>query len=84
MNNMSMEAEVMGRLREILGISDCEIAMEDDLGTMGLDSIKSIRLVVELEALFDVEFGDEELLFENFSTLHKIMKRIQNKMETRS
>ncbi|NOU63247.1 hypothetical protein GC096_04210 [Paenibacillus sp. LMG 31461] len=44
----------------------------DDLQTIGLDSLKTISLIVEIEERFDIMFDDKELLFENFSSLNKI------------
>jgi acyl carrier protein len=39
---------------------------------LGLDSIQFTYLIIRLEEVFDIEIEPELLLFENFSTPHKI------------
>lgn len=47
---------------------------------IGLDSMSSVNLIVELEAMYNIEFEDEELLTDNFSTIRNILERTQGKM----
>lgn len=51
-----------------------------DLSVLGLDSLKAMELVVELESFFNIEFEDEELLFENFKIISEIVNRISGKI----
>ncbi|MBD2847472.1 acyl carrier protein [Paenibacillus sp. IB182496] len=51
-----------------------------DLSTIGMDSMRSVALIVELEEAFDIVFDDEELMFENFSTIDKIAGRVLTKL----
>lgn len=46
-----------------------------DLRTYGLDSLKTMRLLVEIENVFNIEFDDDDLNMEEFSTLERIVKK---------
>nr|WP_236871238.1 acyl carrier protein [Brevibacillus laterosporus] len=65
------QAMILEILQEMLGIKE-PIAEHDDLTTMGLDSMTTIRLVVALERAFDLEFSEDDLLLANFRTVEKI------------
>ena len=48
--------------------------LDDDLVELGVDSITFIRIVVELEELFEIEIPDEKLLITEMGTIHKIVE----------
>ena len=48
--------------------------LDDDLVELGVDSITFIRIVVELEELFELEIPDEKLLITEMGTIHKIVE----------
>ena len=48
--------------------------LDDDLVELGVDSITFIRIVVELEELFEIEIPDEKLLITEMGTNHKIVE----------
>ncbi len=50
-----------------------------DLTLFGLDSIKTIKLVVKIEEHYQIEFLDEELLIEYFSSVNKILELLSYK-----
>lgn len=56
-----------------------EIGIEEDLITVGLDSLNTVSLILELEDRFDIAFDDNELLTENFSSIEKIATNILEK-----
>lgn len=58
-----------------------DIQTDGDLRRVGLDSLKTIALVVKLEEAFSINFAENELLFENFSTIEKIAERVLNKIK---
>jgi len=75
--------EVVDTIKEKLALiveSDENIDEHIDLFNVGLDSIKTIRLVVELETVFDITIEDDDLVIENFSTLSKITDMVSNKI----
>lgn len=59
------------------------LASTEDLSTYGFDSLRSVELIVDLEEHFDIEFDDEELLFNNFSTIDKIVEMVSNKLHVK-
>ncbi|KAF0815846.1 MULTISPECIES: phosphopantetheine-binding protein [Cytobacillus] len=65
-------------LNETLG-SDKEIGIEEDLISVGLDSLNTVSLILDLEEHFDIGFDDNELLTENFSSIEKIATKIIEK-----
>jgi len=54
-----------------------DIKMEDDLRDWGLDSLKSIDVIVALENEFDIAIEDEDLLVDNFNTIEKIINLVK-------
>ncbi|MFC5404235.1 phosphopantetheine-binding protein [Cohnella soli] len=48
-----------------------------DLQSYGLDSIKTITLILDIEEKFNLVFPDELLLFENLATPFQIMETIR-------
>ena len=62
---------------EILTISDIEESLKDK----GLDSIKFVLFIVELENKFQIEIPDEYLLYSKLPTIaevHKIVNELVN------
>lgn len=55
-----------------------QIGDDEDIGQYGLDSIKGIQAMILLEAEFDIELVDEDLLLENVNTINKIKKTFEN------
>lgn len=53
------------------------VKMDDDLRDWGLDSLKSIDIIVALENEFEIAIEDEDLLIDNFNTIEKIISLIK-------
>ncbi|MDF2511927.1 MAG: Phosphopantetheine attachment site [Herbinix sp.] len=70
-------------LREIvlqyIDTKDGVVTEEDDLMTMGLDSLVFVKLIVSLEEEYSVQIEYEDLLIENFNTLGKIKQYLEEK-----
>jgi acyl carrier protein len=66
-------------VREVLFISDL-IDPEEKLMGLGLDSMRTMQMLVKLEVYFNIEFDDNELLIENFNTIESIAGRINSKI----
>ncbi|WHX50794.1 acyl carrier protein [Paenibacillus woosongensis] len=79
-NNNFVELKVQEKLIQILGIDSDQTLHEVNLSLLGLDSMKSVQLIVELEELFDITYNDEELIFDNFSTFQLIVDRVKEKV----
>lgn len=68
------------KISEILGIPNCVFTINEDLSVLGMNSIKSVQLIVELEEMFNIAFEENELFFENFYSLNKISELLSNKL----
>ncbi|MFF2482997.1 acyl carrier protein [Paenibacillus sp. NPDC058071] len=79
-DSMSIEQTIKEKIKEILALPTTELDNHLELGALGLDSMKSIQLIVQLEERFSLAFDDEELLFENFSTIEKITQKINERL----
>lgn len=71
--------KVKTRVLETLKVSE-NIDENEDLTLKGLDSIKTVELIVDLEEAFEIAFQDEEMLTENFISISKITDRILTKL----
>ena len=78
-DNASIFSQITAKLQDILEVQE-EIPVDEELNNWGLDSIRSVSLIVELEELYQIAFDDDELLYENFSTIEKIIARVEGKL----
>ncbi|KMQ32191.1 acyl carrier protein [Bacillus cereus] len=68
-----VQEKILSEIQSLLNYND-NISIEQNLFVLGLDSLKSIELIVNLEEAFNIEFDDEELssnLVENVDALSK-------------
>ena len=78
-----MEIRLLGIcevLAEVLQIDKTiveKLNITDNLKDYGLDSIHAIQLIVFLEEKYNIEFDDDDLLFENYDTLEKLIKLLE-------
>ncbi len=59
------------------------IGMNDDLEELGINSLSFIRIVVEIEEKFNLEFEDGDLSYEKFSTIEDIANYIIEKNQSK-
>ena len=52
---------------------------ETDIFSLGLDSINAMSLIFSLQDAFDVKFETDEISFDNFQTVSKIVELIEKK-----
>ncbi|KEI98764.1 hypothetical protein N496_03930 [Clostridium botulinum A2B3 87] len=58
-----------------------DIDLDQHLIELGLDSIYFIQLIVAFESEFDIQFDEEELDMENFSTINNIINYLNVKIK---
>lgn len=58
-----------------------QLRANSNLYEFGLDSLNAIILVSNLEKAFNIEIEDEELLFENFDSVPKIIELVSKKLD---
>ncbi|MFM9327775.1 acyl carrier protein [Paenibacillus mesotrionivorans] len=79
-----MKNEIIPTISKIIGsvlsIQPESITSCMNLSLVGLDSMKTIILIVALETKFEISFDDHELLYEHFNTLSKITKVVSTKL----
>jgi acyl carrier protein len=80
-DSIVLEDKVKAIVKKILEIND-EINISDDLTNIGLDSLKTVMMVIDLEVSFQIVIEDEELLFENFTNIEKILRLVESKIDT--
>ncbi|MFC3788058.1 acyl carrier protein [Paenibacillus sp. GCM10012307] len=73
-----MEQVISKKLSEVFN-REVNFDYETDLRNEGLDSIKTIELIVNLEVEFNIQIDDQDLLIENFSRVTKIKKLLSEK-----
>lgn len=74
----SLKQLIAEKLSEILE-REVYLDYETDLRTEGLDSLNTIKLIVNLEVEFEIQIDDQDLLVENFSTINKIFILLSEK-----
>lgn len=60
-----------------------KVGLEDQLSTWGLDSLKTVELIVLLEKEFDIAFDNNDLLLTNFKDLKHILFLLEKNINRR-
>ena len=80
-----MEKQIIKKqVKKILGekyLQDTNLKDNDDLLELGIDSIKIIELVIDLETEFNFEFADEKLSYETLYCIDNIVSYIHEEMK---
>jgi len=81
-----MQERVINMLRENVG--ECSeldnIKPDDELSVLGINSVTFIKLVIAAEMEFGITWKDEDLNYQNFSTVNKIMEYISSSDDSSS
>ncbi|MBU5265935.1 acyl carrier protein [Virgibacillus proomii] len=69
--------------REELGenINVASIKGEDEINSLGINSVSFIKVLVAIESAFDFEFNDEDLISERFVTINDLVQYIEENIE---
>ena len=81
MENLQVRENIILALSKVFIFIDYGENEDINLETYIEDSIQFMSFVVELEQIFDIEFPEELLLFENFKTLSSISLIIKELLE---
>ncbi|AHD05625.1 acyl carrier protein [Paenibacillus larvae] len=82
-----MHRDVKERIAHVIAsnLDNPDVTINDDtrLEDLGIQSVKFIKIMVEIEAEFGIDIGYEELFIENenFSNLASITLFVQKKMQ---
>ncbi|GLI08270.1 hypothetical protein YDYSG_43000 [Paenibacillus tyrfis] len=71
MNDTSLQSKIIACIQDILP-SHVTVDEQSELLKLGINSLTFIRLVASIEDSFEIEFADESILLENFSSVGKI------------
>ena len=78
----SIQQKVQALILEILPDVNVEdLSEDDDIFSMGLDSINAMTLVTNLQETFGIQFDSQEINFENFQNIKSIAEFIGTKQE---
>lgn len=64
----------------ILNDEVMNMKVEDSLDRLGINSVSYIKIVIELENEFDIEFDDDCLNYESFKSVKNIVDYINTKI----
>lgn len=59
---------------------NCDIETFDYIASRHIDSMSIMMFVIDVEARFDVEFGDEEIASDRFRTIAGLTRMIEEKI----
>lgn len=82
---MPTEQQIREQVRELLARTvpgfDTSISDDVDIFSMGLDSISTMLLLTEIENLYSISLGADEIPFEQFRTIAGISSFVAWKCE---
>lgn len=77
-NRSEVISKITQEVRDILQSAE-DIDVQQNLTELGLDSLASVNLLIQLEEIFNIEFDDEDLVTDNFSSIENICNLIVEK-----
>lgn len=79
---MFVEEQVRKIIAQSLEVNETVLA-EKELIYIGLNSLTFIKIIVGLEENFEIEFDDNDLNYELFSTVDDIIKYVRGKLNNK-
>lgn len=81
LNRDNLEKKLISLISKILVVEYLEhyLLKSDNLKDLGMNSVKLIMLIIEIEKEFLIEFDDESLVFLNFYSYNTLKDYIVNK-----
>lgn len=85
-----MQNNIEEKLREIINkhvetnIDVLTMPIDENLFSVGMDSVSAIKIIVEIEDEFNFEIEDDELSMNNLTTIEKIVAFIESKCSSDS
>jgi len=73
--------QIINRVLSAVLVEESAISEHAELTELGLNSLRFIRMVVDLEEELNIMISDEDLIIEKFSTKTKIYNIISSLME---
>ncbi len=78
MNNL--EERIIKIFRKAVNISEDVVLTSDTMiNTLEVNSLNFLKIIVEIEEEFAIEFEDEELNFYTFNSIKDIVELVKNK-----
>lgn len=59
-----------------LDVSEVVISVDEDLKSVGINSLNFIKLIIAIENEFDIEFEDEYLDYNQYSSLKQLAEYV--------
>ncbi|WP_164779571.1 acyl carrier protein [Paenibacillus kobensis] len=81
MDRLQIEELVIGCLKEVFKDGQ-HVDKSSKLLEMGMDSINFIRLVVDLEGVFNIDVPDEEVLLDNFKSVDSVSDIVERSLQS--
>lgn len=66
MNKIEIELFIKEEMKKFVGDDKCTIDMQMDIAKSKISSLEFINLIVDLENKYNIEFLDEDLVFERY------------------
>lgn len=79
----SLEESIRDELSAILG-KKIDLETDAELKEEGVDSIATIKLIINLEIRFGIQIDDDDMLIHNFSTIQAISSLLSEKYDVAS
>lgn len=73
----SMEQRVIGEVKKLAVVEEVE-SLDDDLSSLGIDSLVKVELVVALEDEFAISFDDSTLNVSKLKTVRDMCNLVKN------
>lgn len=83
MFNMGHEYEIIGVISSLAVISNDDIRSDDELSTIGIDSLNMVELMIALENIFEITFDDSELDPSSLKKVSDVIKLTERYLSTK-
>ena len=69
--------EIKSMISEIANIPTDEIEKDDSLESLGIDSLLTVELIMNLEKKYDIIFDASDINFQNFNSVKNIVSIVE-------
>jgi acyl carrier protein len=74
-----MEEEIIKIISHVTNYPAAQINISSDIREYGVDSLNFVRIVVNIEEKFNVEFADSDLINTRFSNINSLTEYVKHR-----
>ncbi|MGN7471970.1 acyl carrier protein [Brevibacillus sp. SAFN-007a] len=80
-NKQQLQDLLVTKVLQVLDLPKGSVEMSTDLIEVGMNSLKTVELIVLIEEELEIQIDDDDLILDNFRSLEMVCKLLLNKFD---